>query len=56
MATANNLNSSTFIRQGQMLQFELASDLQDIMSNQFDMSKYKRRPQNVVTAGGFVKP
>ena len=25
------------------------------MVNQFDMQKYKRRPQNVVTAGGFVK-
>ena len=38
-----------------MLQFELTMDHQDIMNNQFDMKKYRRRAQNVVTAGGFVK-
>ena len=26
------------------------------MNSQFDMKKYRRRAQNVVTAGGFVKP
>lgn len=49
------MNSSTFIRQGALLQFELTVDHQDVMNNQFDMQKYRRRPQNVVTAGGFVK-
>ena len=38
-----------------MLQFELAMDQQDIINGQFDFRKYRRRPQNVVTAGGFVK-
>ena len=38
-----------------MLQFELTMDNQDIINSQFDMKKYRRRPQNVVTAGGFVK-
>lgn len=51
----NNVSNSTFIRNGQMLQFELNMDHQDIVNNQFDFKKYKRRQQNVVTAGGFVK-
>ena len=51
----NNLNNSTFIRNGQILQFEMAMDAQDIAQSQFDMRKYRKRQRNVVTAGGFVK-
>ena len=55
IGSMNNLNSSTFLKQGHVLQFEMTMDHQDIMNSQFDMQKYRRRPQNVVTAGGFVK-
>lgn len=38
-----------------MLQFEMTMDHLFVQNSQFNLTKYRKRNKNVVTAGGFVK-
>lgn len=52
----NSLNMSG-VRQksSQSLYFELAMEQQELRNHHFNVKKYRKRPKNVMTAGGFVK-
>ena len=56
----SNLNNSVNLsgvrqKSSQSLYFELAMEQQELRSHHFNVKKYRKRPKNVMAAGGFVK-